>query len=70
MKKHVFSAAKWASALCGLLLSPVVLGALVFAAYFVVDGARTLGRPGTLALLGIVLGATLLFRRRGADPQG
>jgi hypothetical protein len=61
MAKHLLTAAKWAAALCGLVLSPLVLGVLAFAAYFVVDGARALGRPATSAILCVVLAATLLF---------
>jgi len=66
MAKHLLSTAKWAAALCELLVSPVALGALLFALYFVADGARALGRPASSAILGIVLGAALLLRWRRA----
>ena len=69
MPKHFLTTAKWAAALCGLCLSPVVLGLLVFAAYFVADGARVLGRPASSAILCTILGAMLLLRwRRSVAP--
>lgn len=64
MTRHFLTAAKWMTALCVLVLSPLALGVAAFAAYFVVDGARELGRPASLTILCAVLGATLLFRWR------
>ncbi|HYM72015.1 MAG TPA: hypothetical protein VET89_03465 [Stellaceae bacterium] len=66
MAGHLLNAAKWAIAVCGLLLSPIALGAAMFAAYFVIDGARNLGSPAASSIFGVVIVATLLFRRRKA----
>lgn len=62
MTRHFLTAAKWTTALCMLVLSPLALGVAAFAAYFVVDGVRELGRPASFTVLCAVLGATLLFR--------
>jgi hypothetical protein len=69
MRKHFLTTATWAAALCGLLLSPIALGVLAFAAYFVVDGARALGRPASSAIVCTILGATLLLRWRRSQAR-
>lgn len=66
--KQVLTMAKWAAALSGLFLSPLALGMLVFALYFIVDGARTLGHLATSAIFCALLGTTLLFRWRRSHP--
>ncbi len=69
MTRHFLAAAKWTTALCVLVLSPLVLGVAAFAAYFVVDGARELGRPASFTILCAVIGVTLLIRWRRAHRQ-
>jgi hypothetical protein len=68
MARHIPTTARWTVALCGFLLSPVALAAFVFVAYFVLDGARVLGGPGSFAIIAIVVATALLLRHRRARP--